>query len=159
MTSRSSAGAPRLRLTLQNPARSRSLPPAARFRRWARAALARDAEITLRVVGEREGRRLNHDFRGRDQATNVLSFVYADAAPLSGDIVLCAPVVRREARARGISAEAHYAHLTVHGVLHLQGHDHVRRRDAEAMEALESRIVTKLGYADPYEGDGDGSKR
>ena len=139
---------------MQNAARSRALPPSARFRRWALAALARDAAITLRVVGEREGRRLNRDYRGRDHATNVLSFVYADTAPLAGDIVLCAPVVRREARERGISAEAHYAHLTVHGVLHLQGYDHVRRRDAEAMEALESSIVTKLGYADPYGGDG-----
>lgn len=152
MRSRSSRG-PRLRLALQNAARSRSLPSAARFRRWARAALARDADITLRVVGEREGRRLNRDFRGRDHATNVLTFVYAHGAPLAGDIVLCAPVVRREARQRGVAPEAHYAHLTVHGVLHLQGHDHVRRRDAEAMEALESRIVRKLGYADPYARD------
>ncbi len=155
MRSRSSRGAgPRLRLALQNPARSRSLPPAARFRRWARAALERDADITLRVVGEREGRRLNRDYRARDYATNVLTFVYAQGAPLSGDIVLCAPVVRREARDRGIAPEAHYAHLTVHGVLHLQGYDHLRRRDAEAMEALESRIVRKLGYADPYGGQG-----
>ena len=153
MRSRSSGG-PRLRLALQNPARSRSLPPAARFRRWARAALARDADITLRVVGEREGRRLNRDYRGGDYATNVLTFVYGERAPLAGDIVLCAPVVRREARERGIAAEAHYAHLTVHGVLHLQGHDHVRRREAEAMEALESRIVRKLGYADPYAREG-----
>jgi probable rRNA maturation factor len=153
--SRSSRGAgPRLRLTLQNAARSRALPAAARFRRWARAALERDAEITLRVVGEREGRRLNRDYRGRDCATNVLSFAYGETRPLAGDVVLCAPVVRREARERGIAPEAHYAHLTVHGVLHLQGYDHVRRRDAAAMEALESRIVRKLGYADPHAGDG-----
>ena len=155
MRSRSSRGAgPRLRLTLQNPARSRSLPPAARFRRWARAALERDADITLRVVGEREGRRLNRDFRGSDHATNVLTFPYRESAPLAGDIVLCAPVVRREARSRGIRAEAHYAHLTVHGTLHLQGHDHRRRREAQAMEALESRILLRLGYADPYGGEG-----
>jgi probable rRNA maturation factor len=153
-TGRSKRAAPRLRLTLQNAARSRSLPPASRFRRWARAALKRDAEITLRVVGGPEGRRLNRDYRGRDYATNVLSFVYGNGTPLAGDIVLCAPVVQHEARSRGISAEAHYAHLTVHGVLHLQGHDHVRRRDAEVMEALESRIVMALGYDDPYAGDG-----
>ncbi|HSD60539.1 MAG TPA: rRNA maturation RNase YbeY [Burkholderiales bacterium] len=154
MKSRSSRGAgPRLRLALQNPARSRSLPPAARFRRWARAALERDADITLRVVGEPEGRRLNRDFRGSDHATNVLTFVYGERAPLAGDIVLCAPVVRREARSRGIAAEAHYAHLTVHGTLHLQGYDHVRRRETEAMEALESRILLRLGYADPHAGD------
>lgn len=154
MTGRSKGGAPRLRLTLQNVARSRSLPPATRFRRWARAALAWDAEITLRVVGGPEGRRLNRDYRRRDYATNVLSFVYGEPPPVAGDIVLCAPVVRREARSRGISAEAHYAHLTVHGVLHLQGYVHARRRDAEAMEALESRIVMALGYADPYGDDG-----
>lgn len=154
-TGRSRGAGPRLRLTLQNAARSRTLPPAARFRRWARAALARDAEITLRVVGGPEGRRLNRDYRGRDYATNVLSFVYGEGTPVSGDIVLCAPVVRHEARTRGISAEAHYAHLTVHGVLHLQGYDHVRRRDAEKMEALESRIVMELGYADPYGADGE----
>jgi probable rRNA maturation factor len=150
---RSRGAAPRLRLTLQNAARSRTLPAAARFRRWVRAALERDADITLRVVGGPEGRRLNRDYRGRDHATNVLSFVYGDETFVAGDVVLCAPVVRREARSRGISAEAHYAHLTVHGVLHLQGYDHVRRRDAQVMETLESRIVTALGYADPYEGE------
>jgi probable rRNA maturation factor len=153
--SRSSSTAPRLRLALQNAARSRALPPAARFRRWARAALERDAEITLRVVGEREGRRLNRDYRGRDRATNVLSFGYGEREPVTGDIVLCAPVVRREARSRGISTEAHYAHLTVHGVLHLQGYDHVRRRDAQRMEALETRILLRLGYSDPYAAMGD----
>jgi probable rRNA maturation factor len=146
--------APRLRLTLQNATRSRTLPAAARFRRWARAALARDADIALRIVGEAEGRRLNRQFRGKDCATNVLTFVYEDAEPLAGDIALCAPVVRREARGRGISADAHFAHLTVHGVLHLQGYDHVRPRDARAMEGLESRILTGMGYADPYAREG-----
>jgi probable rRNA maturation factor len=139
-----------LRLTLQNACRSRTVPAITRFRKWAKAALARDAEIALRVVGEIEGRRLNREFRGKDYATNVLTFVYDKIAPLAGDIVLCAPVVRREARACGIKADAHYAHLTVHGVLHLQGHDHVRSRDAELMEAMESRILMAMGYADPY---------
>ncbi len=141
---------PRLRLTLQNATRSRTVPRVALFRRWARTALERDADITLRVVGEAEGRRLNRDFRGRDYATNVLTFAYEEAEPLTGDIVLCAPVVRRESRENGIAPEAHYAHLTVHGVLHLQGYDHRRPRDAIVMEALESKLLGDLGYADPY---------
>jgi len=144
------AATPRLRLTLQNATRSRTVPSAARFRRWARAALQRDADITVRVVGEAEGRRLNREYRGKDSATNVLTFVYAEAEPVAGDIVLCAPVVRRESRQNNIAAEAHYAHLTVHGVLHLQGYDHVRARDAKVMESLESELLGDLGYADPY---------
>ena len=127
-----------------------TLPAAASFRRWARAALKRNAHITLRVVGAREARALNKRYRRRDYATNVLTFVYAGERPLAGDIAICAPVVRREARAQRISAAAHYAHLTVHGVLHLQGYDHLRARDAERMERVEARILKKLGYRDPY---------
>lgn len=141
---------PRLRLTLQVASRSPAIPSAACFRRWATAALGQDADITLRVVGEGEGRRLNRDFRGRDYATNVLTFVYEERKPLAGDIVLCAPVVRRESRESGIAPEAHFAHLTVHGVLHLQGYDHARARDAKVMESLESKLLGDLGYADPY---------
>jgi len=144
------AATPRLRLTLQNATRSRTVPSAARFRRWARAALQRDADITVRVVGEAEGRRLNREYRGKDYATNVLTFVYGEAEPVAGDIVLCAPVVRRESRQNSIAAESHYAHLTVHGVLHLQGYDHVRARDAKVMESRESELLGDLGYADPY---------
>ena len=129
------------------------LPGAASFRRWARAALTRRANITLRVVGAREARALNKHYRGRDYATNVLTFAYADERPLAGDIAICAPVVKREARAQRIDPVAHYAHLTVHGVLHLQGYDHVRLRDAEKMEQLEARILKKFGYPDPYRYD------
>jgi probable rRNA maturation factor len=126
------------------------MPPRARLRRWVSAALAQDAEVTLRIVGKAEGQRLNREFRGKDYATNVLTFVYPDHQPMAGDIVLCAPVVRQEARTQGIGVEAHYAHLVVHGILHLQGYDHERARQAEAMERLETEIVTRLGYPDPY---------
>jgi len=121
-------------------------------RRWASAALGRSGEITIRIVGAAEARRLNRRYRGEDHATNVLSFPYAlSRAAVRGDIVLCAPVIAREARAQGKTLEAHFAHLVVHAVLHLQGHDHARRRDAERMEALEKRVLSKLGYPDPYD--------
>jgi len=143
--------APDLLLAIQYGVRAARLPSRAKFRRWARAALARrKAIITLRIVGAREARRLNRVFRGRDYATNVLSFAYRDQRPLEGDIAICAPVLAREARELGVSCEAHFAHLTVHGVLHLQGHDHMRRSEALRMERLEARILARLGYADPY---------
>jgi probable rRNA maturation factor len=134
---------------------ARGRPSRRRLRAWAQAALERDVEVTVRVVGRAEGRRLNRDFRGRDSATNVLTFVYSEPGqPLAGDIVLCAPVVEAEARAQGKARDAHYAHLLVHGMLHLQGYDHERSAAAAAMEARESEIVTRLGYADPYADDG-----
>ena len=142
---------PELALNIQYGFGAATPPSRARFGTWMRAALTRDAHITLRVVGAREARKLNHRYRHRDYATNVLTFVYSDGGPLEGDIAICAPVVAREARALGISREAHYAHLTVHGVPHLQGHDHQRTRDAERMERLETRILKALGYADPYQ--------
>ena len=114
------------------------------------AALERPANVTLRFVGEREGRMLNHRYRGRDYATNVLTFVYDDVASLAGDIVLCAPVVRREARAQHKTLTAHYAHLVVHGMLHLQGYDHERDDDAARMEARERVLLARLRYRDPY---------
>lgn len=141
---------PEFALTVQYGPRSAQLPSRIKFRKWARAALRQSARITLRIVGEREARLLNHHYRGRDHATNVLTFVYTQRQPLEGDIAICAPVVAREARARGISRDSHYAHLTVHGVLHLQGYDHERASDAERMERLEVRILSDLGYADPY---------
>jgi len=119
------------------------------FRKWVLAALYCDAEITLRIVDAEEGQALNRDYRGKDYATNVLTFPLNEA-PLMGDIVLCAPTVEKEAAEQGKPLEAHYAHLVVHGVLHLQGHDHENEADAGEMEALETQIVTKLGYADPY---------
>jgi len=131
------------------------------IRRWARAAARRDAEVTVRLVGEAEGRELNRDYRGKDYATNVLTFVYAEnealpGAPdavgdvLAGDLVLCVPVVVREAAAQGKTLEAHFAHLVVHGMLHLQGYDHETEAEAAEMESLETAILRELGYADPY---------
>jgi probable rRNA maturation factor len=146
---------PRLHLTVQYALEAPGLPSRTRLRRWALAALLHDTEVTLRVVDETEGRRLNRDYRGKDYATNVLSFAY-DAplrrppSPLTGDIVLCAPVVEREAAEQGKPCEAHYAHLVVHGMLHLQGYDHEDEGEATAMEAVESFILRRLGYPDPY---------
>ncbi len=114
------------------------------------AALERPASVTLRFVGTREGRTLNHRYRGLDYATNVLTFVYDDVASLAGDIVLCAPVMRREARAQHRTLTAHCAHLVIHGMLHLQGYDHERDDDAARMEARESALLAQLGHRDPY---------
>ena len=141
---------PRLTLATQYATARDGLPTRHQFRKWVRAALQRDAEITLRLVDELEGRELNHTYRGKDYATNVLTFTLTDTPQLLGDIVLCAPVVAREAAEQEIALEAHYAHLAVHGVLHLQGHDHEDDADAAAMEALETQILIGLGYADPY---------
>lgn len=138
-----------LHLAVQFAVQGDGLPTRPQLRRWVRAALAEDAEITLRLVDEAEGRALNRDYRGKEYATNVLTFILNDH-PLIGDIVLCVPVVADEAAAQGKSVEAHYAHLVVHGVLHLQGYDHENDDMAAGMEALETQIVTKLGYADPY---------
>jgi len=118
----------------------RGLPSAALLRRWAPDI----GGITVRIVGAREARRLNRQFRGKDKATNVLTFA-------TGDIVLCDPVIRREAREQGKSLRAHYAHLVLHGVLHLQGYDHVKRQDARRMERREIRWLRRLGFANPYE--------
>jgi probable rRNA maturation factor len=118
--------------------------------RWGLAALLRDARVTIRFVGTREGRALNARWRARDYATNVLTFVYDDVLPLAGDIVLCVPVLRREARALDRTVRAHCAHLVVHGMLHLQGYDHVADREAAAMEARETAILAGLRYPAPY---------
>lgn len=127
-------------------------PSRARLRRWALAALRADANVTLRLVDSREGRALNRRFRGRDYSTNVLTFVYDGVDPLAGDIVLCVPKIAREAAEQGKAPDAHFAHLVVHGMLHLQGFDHEDDREARAMESLEKEIVARLGYPDPYDG-------
>jgi probable rRNA maturation factor len=121
----------------------RGLPSPAALRSWAVGG----SGITLRIVGAREGRNLNSKYRGKNKATNVLSFPYGNGR---GDVVLCHPVVEREARAQGKSVAAHYAHLVVHGILHLRGYDHEKKRDAARMEAREIRILRRLGFADPY---------
>ena len=142
--------APRLALDVQYAVPRRGLPAPATLRRWAGAAVERDVAATLRFVGLAEGRTLNALYRGRDHATNVLTFVYDDAVPLAGDVVLCVPVLRHEAKAGGKSLRAHCAHLVVHGMLHLQGHDHATPREAGRMEAREARLLAALGYDDPY---------
>jgi probable rRNA maturation factor len=141
---------PALAVSVQYAMANDSLPSRQRLRSWAKAALLADAQVTLRLVGGREGRALNRAYRGKDHATNVLTFAYPDIEPLSGDIVLCAPVIAKEARVQRKSIDAHYAHLVVHGMLHLQGYDHDSSSDAGAMEALEAEIIVNLGYADPY---------
>jgi probable rRNA maturation factor len=131
-------------------ANDNNLPSRQRMRSWAKAALLADARVTIRLVGAREGRALNREFRGRDYATNVLTFAYPDTEPLSGDVVLCTPVIAKEAREQRKAVDAHYAHLVVHGMLHLQGYDHENSNDATVMETLEAEIVVRLGYAHPY---------
>ena len=140
----------RLALVLQYAVSPRTLPTRAALARWMRAALAGPATVTVRFVGEHEGRRLNAQFRGRDYATNVLTFVYDQGSPLAGDLVLCAPVLRREAREQGKELADHVAHLVVHGMLHLQGFDHDDARSARAMERRETAILASLGVPDPY---------
>jgi probable rRNA maturation factor len=145
----------RLNLSVQYAQPPDGLPQRAQVRRWARAALdvdgARGGQITVRFVDADEGRALNRDYRHKDYATNVLSFTYAGAPVVCGDLVVCAPVVAREAAAQGKSPLAHYAHLIVHGVLHLQGYDHeAGKKQARLMEGHERAILAELGYADPY---------
>ncbi len=129
----------------------RAVLPRHKVTRWIRHALASDAEITVRIVGEDEGRQLNRDYRHKDYATNVLTFDYTQEPLVTADLVLCAPVVEREARAQNKSLEEHYAHLLVHGTLHAQGWDHeTSEEDAQEMEAYETAILQELGFADPY---------
>jgi probable rRNA maturation factor len=142
---------PPLSLSLQFADRSvRALLPRHRVARWVRVALDRPGEIAVRIVGEPEGRALNRDYRGKDYATNVLTFDYAREPVVQADLVLCAPVVHREAAERGIALDAHYAHLLVHGTLHAQGWDHARAAEARRMEREESRLMTLLGFPDPW---------
>ena len=136
-------------LDIQRASRASHIPSDRRLRAIAAAALRGKATVTLRYVAESEGLRLNREYRGRDYATNVLTFVYS-ARPVAGDIVICAPVVAREARAQGKAVADHHAHLLVHGLLHLQGLDHEAEGEARAMERREARILAKLGIADPY---------
>lgn len=142
---------PPLSLSLQF-ADSADRPILARHKvaRWIRAALEHPGEIAVRIVGADEGRALNRDYRGKDYATNVLTFDYSHAPVVAADLVLCGPVLRLEAEQLGIPLEAHYAHLLVHGTLHAQGHDHEVDAEALAMESRETEILLSLGYPDPY---------
>jgi probable rRNA maturation factor len=147
---------PELDLTLQFgaavPETHRKLLSKARVTRWMRLALQRNAEITVRVVGAAEGRTLNREYRGKDYATNVLTFDYTREPVVSADLVLCAPVVATEAKEQGKTLEEHYAHLLVHGTLHAQGYEHeTNEADALEMEALEVLLMEALGYGNPYE--------
>ena len=154
----------RLNLSVQYACNATGLPSRPQIRTWVRAALdvdgKRGGQITIRFVDSEEGQSLNSDYRGKDYATNVLSFPAempegvkmpkGFKMPLLGDLVLCAPVIAREAKEQGKPLVAHYAHLTVHGTLHLLGWDHEDAREAEAMEQLERQILAELGLPDPY---------
>ncbi|MBI1887908.1 MAG: rRNA maturation RNase YbeY [Nitrosomonadales bacterium] len=142
---------PRLSLAVQYASAAQSLPTRAQWRRWCKVALQRDVRMTLRIVDEAEGRELNRSYRGKDYATNVLTFVYGDTGVLSGDVVICAPIVEKEAHQQHKDLLAHYAHLAIHAMLHLRGHDHENETDAAEMEALETRLMLKLHYPDPYQ--------
>lgn len=136
---------------LADPAPHRAALPRHSVARWIRYALQSDAEITVRIVDTEEGQTLNRDYRGKDYATNVLTFDYTQAPYVTADLVLCAPVVAREAQEQGKTLQAHYAHLLVHGTLHAQGYDHeTNQRDALEMEALEILLLGALGYDNPY---------
>ena len=151
----------RLNLSVQYACNRDGVPSRVEFRRWLRAAEPGAARITVRIVDEEEGRELNRDYRGKDYATNVLTFAYdegedmplPEGLPLMGDLVLCRQVVEREAAEQGKPLDAHYAHLSVHGMLHLQGFDHEIDAEADAMEAQERSILAGLGIADPYAGE------
>jgi probable rRNA maturation factor len=149
-----------LTLSVGYGASRKGVPAAASFRNWVEAALGgarrrKATELSIRIVDTKEGRTLNREYRGKDYATNVLSFPVelppGITLPLIGDLAICAPVVAKEAKEQGKNPRDHWAHMTVHGVLHLLGYDHIDDAEAEAMEALETRILAGLGIADPYE--------
>lgn len=151
-----SAKLPPLRLSLQfarfaDVAAHREVLPRNLVNRWIRHALACNAEMTVRIVDAGEGQELNRSYRGKDYATNVLTFDYAREPRVHADLVLCAPVIAQEAQAQGKTLQAHYAHLIVHGTLHAQGWDHeTSKADARAMEAHEVALLAGLGFANPY---------
>ena len=143
---------PELHLAVQYASQEDGLPMSAQIRRWILAALEQPAEVTLRIVDADEARQLNQDFRHKDYVPNVLTFEYGEIAPgvLGGDIVLCAPVIAREAREQGKALRDHYAHMTVHGALHLQGYDHLDAADAVIMESREAVILGRFRIPNPY---------
>ena len=140
----------KLSLTVQYASEAKDFPTRAQFRRWFSAALLGDMSLTLRIVDAEEGRELNKNYRAKDYPTNVLTFVYDDN-PVSGDVMICATVVAREAAEQGKDLFAHYAHMSIHAALHLQGYDHEVEAEAEQMEALETSMMLKLRYTNPYQ--------
>ena len=138
---------------------AKGLPEEVDFEQWAKAALVdqADAQLAIRIVDEAESQNLNREYRGKDQPTNVLSFPMQLPdeleLPMLGDLVICAPVVAREAEQQAKSLQAHRAHMVIHGVLHLQGYDHLVEEEADAMEALEIKLLQQLGFDNPYGND------
>jgi probable rRNA maturation factor len=143
---------PEFSLSVQFASEASELPTRAQIRRWVAAALEHAAEITVRIVDAGEAQTLNQDYRDKDYVPNVLTFEYGEIAPgiLGGDVVICAPVVEREAREQGKPLQHHYAHMTVHGVLHLQGYDHIDPADADIMESREAVILRRFRIPNPY---------
>ena len=150
-----------LLLDIQNPENYTTIPAESDLLHWAQAAWQGEGEagVVVRIVGEAESQELNRAYRGKDYPTNVLSFPY-DAPPIPleedeteylGDLVICLPVMEREAVEQGKTATQHWAHLLIHGLLHLQGYDHITDDEAEEMEALETQILASLGFPDPYQ--------
>jgi len=141
---------PKLSLSVQFASEATDLPNRNQLRKWVKATLRVDTEATIRIVDETEGRELNKAYRGKDYATNVLTFPLTEEPHLMGDIIICAPVVIQEAQEQNKPIEAHFAHLTVHGTLHLHGYDHITDAQAGLMESIEVTTLQKLGYPNPY---------
>lgn len=141
---------PKIYLSLQNASGVSAIPTKKQFLKWAKAALRVDTEVTIRIVDKDEGQALNLAYRGKDYATNVLTFPLTETPHLIGDIIICAPVVIKEAHAQQKPIEAHFAHLTVHGILHLHGYDHEIEKQANLMESIEIETLQKLGFSNPY---------
>ncbi len=140
----------KIKLNLQVASSLSNIPSETQFKKWAKATLRVEIEVTIRIVDKAESRELNNMYRGKDYATNVLTFPISEDPCLMGDIIICAPVVIAEAKLQNKALEAHYAHLTVHGVLHLHGYDHEIEEQAALMESIEVTTLQRLGYADPY---------
>ena len=154
---RKRVASPELSLSVQFASEADALPTRAQVRRWVEAALEHSAEITVRIVDAEEAQALNTDYRNKDYVPNVLTFEYGEIghdesgrATLGGDVVICAPVVEREAREQGKPLKDHYSHMTIHGVLHLQGYDHIEPLDADIMESHEAAILKRFRIPNPY---------
>lgn len=141
---------PELSLSIQLASKQDHIPNRNQLRRWVKKTLRVDTEVTIRIVDEEEARMLNHTYRGKDYATNVLTFPITETPHLMGDIIICAPVVIKEAEEQNKSIESHFAHLTVHGTLHLHGYDHLTEAQAGLMESIEVTTLADLGYPNPY---------